>query len=52
MISHELKIIEQRKLLLKQDDYSLKGVLNSLDVHVHDFVSTNDILKFLRNYAI
>ncbi len=52
MISHELKIIEQRKLLLKQENYSLKGVLNSLDNHGHDFVSTNDILRFLKNYAI
>ena len=27
-------------------------MLNSLDVNAHEFVSTNDILKFLRNYAI
>jgi hypothetical protein len=27
-------------------------VLHSLDIHGHDFVSTDDILKFLRNYAI
>ena len=43
MISHELKIIEQRHLLLKSDNYSIKGVLNSLDSNNHEWVSARDI---------
>ena len=51
-ISHELKIIELRRTLLKQQDYSLRAVLNSLDAHAHDFVSPLTVLRFLKNYAI
>lgn len=52
MCTHELRIIEQRKALLSQSDYSLKAVMNSLDLMVHDFVSVTDIVKFLKSYAI
>lgn len=42
-----MKIICLRKKLLSSSDYSIKGVLSSLDVNDHKWVSLSDVHKFM-----
>lgn len=37
---------------MDQHDYSIKAVMNCLDVEGRGWISTNDLYKFMRNFDI
>ena len=41
-----------RKQLLESEDYSMKAVMTALDVDRHDFISSEDIYKFVRGQGV
>lgn len=46
-----MKIIELRRSLLGSKDYSIDGVLLAIDNSRHDWICTEDIYKFMKNYG-
>ena len=47
-----MRIIELRREFIKNEDYSLGGVMNALDQHKHGWLCVEDIEVFLRNYGV
>ena len=37
---------------MKQEDYSIKAVMNSLDAKNRGYIVTDDLYKFMKNYDI
>lgn len=37
---------------MDQEDYTIKAVMNCLDVEARGWVTTGDIYKFLKNYDV
>lgn len=48
----EIRLIGLRHELKKQEDYSIKAVMNSLDGNNHGWIVTEDLYKFMKNYDI
>ena len=38
--------------MFSADDYSIKGVMAALDVDRHEFISSEDIYKFIKGHGI
>lgn len=51
IINKEMKIIELRHKLVHNPDYSIKGVLLAIDCNSHDWICSEDIFKFMKNYG-
>jgi Ca2+-binding EF-hand superfamily protein len=47
----EMKLIELRRSLIKSDDYSIQGMILSIDSNRHDWVCAEDIYKFMKNHG-
>lgn len=46
-----MKIIQLRRELVKNDDYSSKGLLVAIDCNDHHWLCSEDLFKFLKNYG-
>ena len=46
-----MRIIELRRNLLGQPEYSARGALLAIDGNRHDWVSAEDLFKFLKNFG-
>lgn len=51
IMRQEMKVIELRRLIMANSDYSLEGVRSSLTNSHRSWVSANDFLTFLSNYG-
>ena len=51
IIKREMKIIELRRQLLSQPDYSVHGSLLAIDNNRHDWVCAEDLEKFMKNFG-
>lgn len=51
IINREMKMIELRRELMGNSDYSMRGVLFAIDCHDHDWICSEDIFKFMKNYG-
>jgi len=50
-MNYEMKLIELRRKLIDQNDYSITAVLLALDGHSHNWICCEDIYKFMKNYG-
>jgi hypothetical protein len=41
-----------RQKLLSFEDYSIKAAMSALDVDRHDFISSEDLIKFIKGQGI
>jgi hypothetical protein len=46
-----MRVIELRRNLLSQPEYSAKGTLLAVDGNRHDWVCAEDLYKFLKNFG-
>ena len=46
-----MRIIELRRELVKSSDYSIRGVLLAIDSHKHDWICSDDLFQFLKNFG-
>ena len=46
-----MKIIELRRQLLSNNDYSIQGVVLAIDNSRHNWLCSEDIFKFMKNYG-
>jgi hypothetical protein len=52
IMRQEMKVIELRRKLIQQQDYSIRGVMQALDGHAHGWVCGEDLQKYLKNYGV
>lgn len=52
IMRQEMKVIELRRKLTQQQDYSIRGVMQALDGHGHGWVCGEDLQKYLKNYGV
>jgi hypothetical protein len=52
IIRREMKMIELRRRMIAETDYSVRGALLAIDVDSHVWICSGDILNFMKNYGI
>lgn len=45
-------MIPKRRMLMDQEDYTIKAIMNCLDVEARGWITTGDVYKFLRNFDV
>lgn len=50
-MNREMKIIEMRRQLIGNADYSSRGALVAIDGYNHNYACAEDLLKFMKNYG-